>query len=469
MAHHLRIVVAVVCLLSGLLSSYAALAQTQTTPSKERQPPITSATPGQGPSEESWDWVREHIPLNEGCYTSSYPNEAWQKTPCVRAPKRPYLPVGGPRPAQVGNSNSPSATASAPIYSAIGSFDSVTGVTSENGQVNNTGPSVPDAFSLQLNTQTFHQTPLCSGRPIGCAGWQQFVYINDCGGGGCVFIQYWLLNYGQPCPDTSWIPNSGSCYKNSNAAPVGRQVIQNLSTMSLNGNATPGSNDTVIFYSGAFYMVIAPDSLLNLGQYWQLAEFNVFGDGGGGQANFNAGSTIIVRLGVSSGSATAPTCGSNGFTGETNNLFFVAAGTPPSSGRLPAIVFTESSTPSATLPCDAVSPVVATAFNFNHVVYSYCIGESINVPGSTCNYIQKPFGCYYNSQDFRLGEGVCYDSNYAFFKTIRTGTPAGGNQCGYSYGLMFCTNSDDPDRLCSAIDNTYGCVAGPVNYPRSIK
>ena len=48
--------------------------------------------------------------------------------------------------------------------------------------------------------------------------------------------------------------------------------------MSLNGNAATGAKDTVVFRVNNSVYVVVSDSVLNLGQYWQSAEFNVFAD-----------------------------------------------------------------------------------------------------------------------------------------------------------------------------------------------
>jgi hypothetical protein len=79
----------------------------------------------------------------------------------------------------------------------------------------------------------------------------------------------------------------------------------------------------------------------DLGQNWQAAEFNVFGDGGGSEAVFNSGSTIVVMTSVNNGTTSAPSAVEEGFTGETNNL--TLTGTPVvSGGTSPSIEFTES-------------------------------------------------------------------------------------------------------------------------------
>jgi hypothetical protein len=62
----------------------------------------------------------------------------------------------------VGNGTDYAARVTGLMSSATGSFDSVSGVTSETGQVNGSGPQVANTFSLQLNTNQF-TTSMCSG------------------------------------------------------------------------------------------------------------------------------------------------------------------------------------------------------------------------------------------------------------------------------------------------------------------
>ncbi len=40
---------------------------------------------------------------------------------------------------------------------------------------------------------------------------------------------------------------------------------------------------------------ITGDNAVNAASGWTIAEFNVFGNAGGGQANFNSGSTVVTR------------------------------------------------------------------------------------------------------------------------------------------------------------------------------
>ena len=89
------------------------------------------------------------------------------------------------------------------------------------------------------------------------------------------------------------------------------------------------------------YSTTGTDSVTYLATAWKQAEFNIIGDGGGSKATFNSGSSITVKVAVSHGSTTAPTCASNaGTTGETNNLTLGSCSGV--SGATPYIQFKES-------------------------------------------------------------------------------------------------------------------------------
>jgi hypothetical protein len=127
--------------------------------------------------------------------------------------------------------------------------------------------------------------------------------------------------------------------------------------------AASGGLDSVIFSTGSnLYAVQNSDSVLDLAQGWTAFEYNIVGDCCGSAANFNAGASIVVRISVDYGSPNPPSClGTNfsGFTAETNNLYFVAASGTPQTETRPAIVFTENSTISSTLPCASTTGVAA--------------------------------------------------------------------------------------------------------------
>ena len=305
-------VIAVTCLLAGALSSRAVSAQPG--------PAVPKPT---FESQEAWRAFMAQVPMPlKGCFTAGYPDTAWHEVPCTTAPKLPYPPARAPRSDTVGNGNDYSAQVNGThlISTATGSFASVTGVTSETGDVNGMPPARADAFSLQLNSNFFASSENCN--PMVCSAWQQFILSNrTC---QCAFMQYWLLNYGDSCPPnwSAWdLPN---CYTNSSAVMIPLQHIANLRNLSITGKAVSGGNDTLILSTGnRLYTLQGEDSVLDLALGWQAAEFNLVGDCCGVEADFNAGSTIVVKTAVDSGYAKSPACMYEGFTGETNNLNLV--------------------------------------------------------------------------------------------------------------------------------------------------
>ena len=292
------------------------------------------------------------VPLPKpGCFTSSYPSAGWQEVPCVTAPAVPFMPATGTQSFTVGNGFDPTAQVSGLISAATGSFDSVAGVTSVMG------PD-PGQYSLQLNANTFYNTPACSGAqmPANCRGWQQFVYTYR---RAQAFMQYWLLGYNSACPD-GWITSSLDCFKNSPSMSVPQVPITNLGNMTLTGQVAANGQDTLIMSTGnTLYAVQNDDSVLDLVKFWKIAEFNVFGDGNLTTASFNSGSTIVVRTSVNSGVTTKPACFDRGTTGETNNLYLQPASGTPRSSTQPAIVFKESSLANWFTPCRAAVAVPA--------------------------------------------------------------------------------------------------------------
>ena len=332
----------------------SAFAQTSVGPAAPAAPPVTQQ------SVKDWRAGMAHVPKpHRGCFTSSYPSTQWQEVPCTTAPAVPYPPARGRRPDTVGNGNDVSAQVTGHMSEAVGSFDSVTGITSETGTNPYTGATkVPNVYTLQLNSN-FFTTSTCNGatNPSQCQGWQQFVYASD-NTSPSAFMQYWLLSYGSKCP-SGWTSFQGGCYTNSNAVSVPQQSITNLANLSVTGQANSGGVDTFVMAVGStLYTVTGEDNVVNLAQGWQDAEFNVVGDGNGTAANFNSGSAIVVRTSVNSGVPTAPSCFGEGFTGETNNLKFASA---PTAQRetLPAIVFAESSAGSASSACASATAVPA--------------------------------------------------------------------------------------------------------------
>ena len=150
-----------------------------------------------------------------------------------------------------------------------------------------------------------------------------------------------MIYYDNTCP-SGWYSYSGDCYTNSAAVGVPKEVISKLKTISVSGSAVKGGLDTLIMYVGTkAYKTTGKDSVVYLSSGWKESEFNIVGDGGGSEADFNSGSSLTVKVAVSNGTENAPTCAANsGTTGETNNLNLGScSGT---GGTKPYIKFTES-------------------------------------------------------------------------------------------------------------------------------
>jgi hypothetical protein len=306
----------------------------------------------------------------QGCFNAVYPQVVWKRVGCVTVPLRPAIPKHGHRPAVVGNGTDWAGRVTGAINAAEGSFPSVSGVTSENVGGN------ADVYSLQLNTNTFSGTPMCTGHP-GCQGWQQFLYES---GDQAILIQYWLINYDATCPAgwATYLPGGGhtDCYENGPMqATVLKQPITSLSSMQIDASASATGSDIVkMFYASTNASAANMGSILSLGQgtNWRDAEFAVLGDYSGRQAVFNAGSTITVKTTVHNGTRSAPTCEGESFTGETNNLNLVGTAAVGTSAS-PAIVSTQSNasggTPSS---CQAASGIGDTHLTtFQRLLYDY--------------------------------------------------------------------------------------------------
>jgi hypothetical protein len=286
-------------------------------------------------AQEAW---REAITQTDvpaaGCFHASYPSVEWNKVECVEAPNIQFTPRTGPVSQTVGNGNDYAAEVSSGlIRKTVGSFTKVTGVTSETGFYG------ANSYSLQLNSN-FMNTKTCDGAtdPAKCLDWLQFVYSSDFTE---AFMQYWLINWNNPCP-TGWFSYSNDCYTNSAAVIVPQEAITKLKTLKLSGSAKAGGLDKLIMTVGTeAYSVTGEDSVVYLATAWTESEFNIIGDGGGSEADFNSGSSLTVKVAVTNGTKNAPNCASHsGTTGETNNLNLVSC--TGTGGTAPYIKFTES-------------------------------------------------------------------------------------------------------------------------------
>jgi hypothetical protein len=274
--------------------------------------------------------VRTAVP-EEACFHAAYPSTVWIKVECTAAPNRLFLPRGGATSFTVGNGHDYAAEVSGLMTASVGTFPTVTGVKSEKGA------GVKNDYSIQLNSN-FMVTAACNGHSS-CLSWEQFVYSS---GEEAAFMQYWLIDYGTSCPAGGWNYYEGSCYKNSAAVTVPTEKITLLEYLKLSGTAVAGGKDTLVFTAETdAYSTTGKDSVVDLATDWSESEFNVIGDGGGSKAVFNKVSSITVKIAVTDGSTSAPTCAADaGTTGETNNLTLGSC--TASGGSAPAIEFVES-------------------------------------------------------------------------------------------------------------------------------
>ena len=289
-----------------------------------------SAASQQIRTKAEWQAAIAHVPSHgSGCFQASYPALAWHAVRCETAPRTPFLPrgaAGGAHPATIGDGSDYSAQVSGVISKATGTFTNVNSGLTEKGQLGGSGGQVSNAFSLQLNTEFISGSPACAGssNPSGCQAWQQFIYADNGGGTGDVFMQYWLINYNNTCP-SGWYTYSADCYTNSASTTVATVKASQLGSTSLAGSAVSGGSDAVtLTVSGKAAKVTGKDTKIDLAKFWNTTEWGVVGDGGGGQANFGSQATLEAVTSLQSTSSAAPKCIMEGFTAETNNLNLVA-------------------------------------------------------------------------------------------------------------------------------------------------
>lgn len=314
-----------------------------------------------------------------GCYQATYPSYAWTAVACSRPPNILYpLPPSASVRAQgesaqnVGNGADFTADVKPrTMIESIGSFPVVTGVTSVTSVPNpifppGGGNNGVNSYSLQLNSY-FFATTSC-GTIKNCLGWEQFVFENPPGTShGFLFIQDWLIPTvaggltGCP-PNKGWTFVDGGCVQNSPLALEFTNIsIKNLAKLEITGLAGTTSDSVFLSFGSTVFRAnnIQSDAITHLRGHWFGSEFNVIGNGGGDILDFNAGSTVEVRLEADTGVITAPTCPVNtGTTGESNNLNFVHAPASPVKLAFPSILFTMSNRSGlGTRSCDAVAAI----------------------------------------------------------------------------------------------------------------
>ena len=289
---------------------------------------------------------------SEGCFHATYPSVVWEQVACQQLTPRAH-----PVPRQIvfgqeqtaGNGNDYTLNTTTNITKAVGSFPTFSGVTSEKSvgvaSYGDGGILGANEYSLQMNTSFNSTTAACKSHS-GCVVWQQFIYATDyeTEGKGAVFMQDWLIGWGNSrCPSGFGSDGEGDCYENSAATELADIPPTALGSVTVTGTAATGGNDTtVVTYDGDAYSTTQKDSTLDIASVWKEVEYNVVGDAGGSEAEFNtSGVSVKVNIAATDGSTTAPTCEADtGTTGESNNLTLGSC--TATSGSTPSISFTES-------------------------------------------------------------------------------------------------------------------------------
>jgi hypothetical protein len=374
--------------LFGLIIAAALPAVSQT--SKDVAARVTAAqTPNPELVRAQSEWHQALLKLphpKPGCYRATYPRVEWIEVTCNPAPKYPAIPTHGvPKPFTVGNggSNDFASNPTGTIIGVDGTFPNPSVGLTESGPIANSGPSLSDTYTLQINANPFNGGA-CAGSPNpGCKAWQQFVYENNALGTHDVYIQYWLLKYNAACPSLAWTQFQFTghpeiyCYQSTLASSTtsGHSVSEfGSNNLRFSASVTP-SSDEVVITIGADGAMRTGTNAVGLAAGWVDAEFNVFGDGGnnlgGGQAAFGASSTIVVKNTVHNGTRNAPACDMQSFTGETNNLTLVGMGPIPTQAS-PAIEFTESNVPGSLAACVTAAGIGDTHLTtFNGLLYDF--------------------------------------------------------------------------------------------------
>jgi hypothetical protein len=370
-------VIVVEITLFGLMIAAALPAASQTSKGvAARAIAAQTASPELVRAQGEWHQALLQLPHPKpGCYRATYPRVEWISVTCNPAPKYPAIPTHGvPKPFTVGNggTNDFASNPTGTIIGVDGTFPNPSVGLTETGPIANSGPSLSDTYTLQINANPF-TGGACAGSPNPtCQAWEQFVYENN-PTTHQVYIQYWLLKYNATCPSIAWTQFQFTghpeiyCYQSTFASPTlsGHSVSEfGSNNLRFSALVTP-SSDEVVITVGADSAMRTGSNAVGLAAGWVDGEFNVFGDGGnssgGGQAGFGASSTIVVKNTVHNGTRNAPACDMQSFTGETNNLTLVGMGPIPTQAS-PAIEFTESNVPGSLAAC-----VTAAGFGDTHL------------------------------------------------------------------------------------------------------
>lgn len=339
---------------STLAAAFLLMALTCTAQVQGSQPTQWDAHPEMHAKWKAWreGMKRTPFPKKKGCFHAAYPATEWTETTCGAPSQMHTSSAKNTLPEAVGNGDDYTAEVSGLLTSATGSF------LIDSGFIPPTSP--PTGYSLQINTNLF-PTSACNGAadPSACSGWVQFVFDDS---SSVLEIEDSLVNWGSTnCPypinQNNYVISGTNiivCWVNTPKVSVPEQPYANLPNLELSAQVSGDTNTAILSTGdGNIYATQQPGLFgTDLAQNWNSAEFNVFGNGGGDQVNFNSGTTFVVQTSVNNGTTNAPACMQTGTTAETNNLNLIG---PCCSygGASPNIQFMESNDPNASSWCGA--------------------------------------------------------------------------------------------------------------------
>jgi len=376
----------VACLAVGLLCPASLMAADAETPNPKAstKAPAPPRKVEIAKTREAWSKSMARLPQpKEGCYTAEFPRVEWKEVACGEAPKYPMIPARG-KPGHFvvggGGSNDFSAHPTGTINAVEGTFPSISAGLTESGPIANSGPNIDNAYTLQINANQF-KSSLCPATSTDCKGWEQFVYENN-DTQRRVFIQYWLIKFNATCPSSAWTQFQFTgdtdiyCFQSTTTSslPAGL-AVSGFGTVTFSASANATSDQVKIDDGLGHQATRVGSNAVKLSEGWTDAEFNVFGDAGnsdgGGQAGFGSNSTIVVKTTVHNGTKNAPTCVSESFTGETNNLTLVGTAAI-STQAAPAIEFTQSNVTGSTAACQTAAGIGDTHLTtFGGLLYDF--------------------------------------------------------------------------------------------------
>jgi hypothetical protein len=148
---------------------------------------------------------------------------------------------------------------------------------------------------------------------------------------GQVIIQYWLYGcsqYGCPSPFSPPFTGSADCVYTTNGPTVSLSgvvtlnydILLNLASapVTLYGKATSSLDTSEFCYSSNCWASTGSDYLGLSSDKWGSSEWNLFGNGGGSEANFFP--PFSMNITVNSYVKISVSCYNQTFTGESNNM-----------------------------------------------------------------------------------------------------------------------------------------------------